>query len=230
MLPDFLGSSQVENSIVRDIRRIPTLSYLASFYEDYLAYYMTSRETSGGLDSTPLTGAARSVDLPFVGKSVLSTGIAKFMFVFEGSLQKETRLSITVLSCLWALDDITPYRDLVQLYWNMTSYNRVHRSLSITPGIASEAYVVDAFRIGNAIGNRDTKRNRALLHEEIRLLRPEHIILVGNTARDIIGREYAHANNRCFHVPFPTSRMAPLQRQAANQRYESLAKLFEMTT
>lgn len=178
--PESLLDVEVDKSIIRGIRDFEPLRYLSGFYDNYLSAY-TSHQRSLRQDSAikgPLKGAARSVDLPFIGPSALRQRKAKYMFVFEGSLQETNRLSITVLSCFWLFRDLTKYRSLIQTYWNPTSYRRIHQSLHISPEIADQSYVIDAFRIGNSEGKRDTKANRSLLLEEIELLQPEIKVLV----------------------------------------------------
>lgn len=221
--PEDLLASAHERNIVTDIKTIPDLKYLSDFYESYLKEYCS---TVSNNNPNVLAGAARSIDLPFIGQNALSHHKAKFGFYFEGSLQNANYLSITVLSCLWIFQNISQYRHIIERYWKTHSYLRIYNALRITTEIASNAYVADSFRIGKANGKMDTKHNRALMEREISLLNPELIILVGSTAKYIAGQELLAKNQaRVQCIPFPTVRKTKEDKQAAEAQYAELGKL-----
>jgi hypothetical protein len=213
-------NGDVEPNIIQDLRTIEGLEYMAAFYDEYVQTYLES----SNFDSSPfLKGAARSTDLPFIGRRVCESGHAKYMFVFEGSLQETTCLSMTVLSCFWIFTDIEPLQGTMTKYWRrLKRYQRIIDDLGITPAIAEQSYVVDAFRIPNHRGTRDTKQNRALLQEEIRVLDPEIIVLVGNTAKDVAATLVVGESSRFHHVPFPADRVPTITRQVAPEMYKRL--------
>lgn len=217
-----LIEQRVETNIIQEIHKEPQLRYLADFYENYLESYKKSLTKS--LQALCLTGDARSTDLPFLGPDVVKTGRAKYMFVFVGSLQSPSILSTTVLSCFWLLE--TPNDLLMRKFWpKVSTYHRIVRDLGITPEIANKVYVTDVFRIGNKNKNPDARRNRALLFEEIGLLNPDLVVLVGSLPRYIVGDKRMGEDKRIVHVPFPadavpkvTQEMAPLQYQKLREQ------------
>jgi hypothetical protein len=215
-------------SIISDINMISELAYLAHFFNQYQSAYL-SRCKSSSPELAELKGAARSIDLPFVGPDVVTSGKAKYMFVFEGSLQKANILSMTVLSCFWLIKDDKNYDAQMLRYWErLNTYHRIKRELGITLEIAKQSYVVDSFRIGNKNGNRDTTRNRKLLDEEVKLLKPDLVILVGSTAREIVGTRMIKTDDKYFAVPFPADAVPTKTRESAPALYRQLRDTIEL--
>jgi hypothetical protein len=218
-----------QNNIINRISGIPELNYLNSFYLEYFKIY---RSIAFGHKRNPsdrfLTGVARSMDLPFLGSSVVKNGRAKYMVVFEGSLQKKELLSMTVLSCFWVLGKATLPEDILDIFnafWprRRHAYQYIKNSLGITPVIAQEAYVVDAIRIGSQNGTPNKEKNRELLQSEIELFKPQIVVLVGNTASNVIGKGVEETEpQKYIKVPFPTKRRSPKQMLACEKQYQIL--------
>jgi hypothetical protein len=83
-------------NILDDIRDLGdrSVSYLLDFHDSYFAAYNPSQKRRFAT-----AAIARSVDLSFVGPDAVSER-AKYMFIFEGSLQDQTNLSM-VVGCLF---------------------------------------------------------------------------------------------------------------------------------
>jgi len=65
--------------------------------------------------------------------------------------------------------------------------------------------------------------------EEIDLFNPDIIILVGGTARDILGkRNIITFGSRVFTVPFPTGWRSKSEKIKAEERYEELGTILRM--
>jgi len=216
-----LVDQRVDLNILDAISDEPQLQYLVDFYDEYLGFY---KKASSNSESAPnLTGDARSTDLPFLGPEVMQTGKAKYMFVFVGSLQAPTILSVTVLSCYWLLEK--PDDVLMRRFWpKLATYYRLVKKLGITPGIARTSYVTDIFRIGNQNKKPDTRGNRALVFEEIDLLSPELVVLVGSRPRDIVGKNRIDQDKRMVHVPFPADGVPKITQERAPIQYQELRR------
>jgi hypothetical protein len=80
-------SVEDSKNLIHLLSGIPELAYLRQFYLDYKSALETKFGKRQG-QARPLlrTRVARSVDLPFIGESVIQTGHAKYLFVFEGAL------------------------------------------------------------------------------------------------------------------------------------------------
>lgn len=217
------------NNITHQISSIMELAYLYKFYAVYQREYVTERERQS--DQSPVnrsTNVSRSVDLLFIGQNVIKTGFAKYMFVFEGSLSRTDKLSITVLSCLWPLASFQPIQSIFQTFWS-SPYFYIVECLGITPEIARCSYVVDAVRIGTEHRRPDHQKNRELLEREIELLKPEIVVLVGGTAANTIGKKAQRVNHGLyFKVPFPTKRRPRQDIEKAKARYEELRNQLRM--
>jgi len=214
------------NDIVHRISSIPELAHLHQFYVDYRREYITELQNRPDQRSAlRLTGIARSVDLPFIGDAVVETGQAKYLVIFEGSLSRSDHLSITVLSCLWLLDQHTISRDIFQSFWGgrRHAYDYIHKCLGMNAGIARHCYITDAVRIGKPNGKQDRLQNRQLLKREIELLSPELVVLVGKSAADTIGNEDQREHSSLYcRVPFPTKRRSRQDVEKANRQYDEL--------
>jgi hypothetical protein len=166
--------------------------------------------------------------LPYIGEDVIESESSKYMFVFEGSLSQSDRLSITVLSCLWPLANFQPIQPIFQMFWS-SPYFYIVECLGITPNIARNSYVVDAGRIGTESGRQDRPKNRELLEREIELLKPELVVLVGETAADTIGNKTQRKNESLyFKVPCPTKRRSKKDIEKAKVKYKELRIRLEM--
>ena len=109
----------LERSIVGDIGKIPEIKYLHDFYFEYLNNYQNLIDSNTFLlndQPNDLSGAAINVDLPYIGREVINTQKARYVFIFEGSLQPNNSLSNTVLSCLWGLEDVNQYAYMIDKY------------------------------------------------------------------------------------------------------------------
>ena len=222
----------VENSknLIHLLSGIPELAYLRQFYSDYKSALETKfGERQGQVHQPPRTKVASSVDLPFIGESVIQTGHAKYLFVFEGALGSTEILSVNVLACLWPLEPPTePLHRIVRAWWP-SPYDYIVTSLGITAEIAKHSYVVDAVRIGMQGGTKpDLERNRELLKHEIELLKPRLVVLVGKTAQYTMGNEARKADSsRYFPVPFPTKTRSVDDKKKAEEEYGKLKHKYE---
>jgi len=112
--PDTLMSKDVDRTIIDRIDKYYELKYLSNFYRNYMNEYNNLIFGKNLLLSRGnLTGAARSVDMPYMGSNVLYNNKAKYMFVFEGSLHEDYQLSITVLACFWIYESTLKYKRLI---------------------------------------------------------------------------------------------------------------------
>ena len=212
-------------NIIDQISGIPSLAYLHQFYIDYKEALTTEFGKSPcEVVISRRTDVSRSVDLPFIGESVVQTGHAKCFFVFEGSLAQKEFLSVTVLACLWPLEATPgPLHGIVRKFWP-SPYDYIVECLGIKSEIAKHSYVVDAVRIAVQGGKKpDRKQNRLLLEQEINLLKPRLLVLVGRIAEETIGNKAREAERgRYFAVPFPTRTRSPEDVQKAKPIYEEL--------
>ena len=226
------ASFSVDDSknIILHLSGIPELAYLHQFYLDYKSALETGfRERQGQVRQPLRIKVARSVDLPFIGESVIQTGHAKYLFVFEGSLSPTEKLSVNVLACLWPLEGTAgPLQRIVRAFWP-SRYDLIVECLGIKREIAKHSYVVDAVRIGMQDGEKpDRERNRELLKEEIGLLNPKLVVLVGKKADKTIGEEAQEEEGRdYFAVPFPTKARSEQDTKKAKQKYEELKRKYQ---
>jgi hypothetical protein len=213
-------------NILHHLAEFKELPYLYRFYSAYRKEYLKQLNSrSEQRPVRPLIGVARSVDLPYVGEGVVDTVRAKYIFVFEGALSKEDHLSVTVLACLWPLISNHPIHKMFSLFWPST-FDNIVDSLGINPEVAKHSYVVDAVRIGTTEGRQDRDKNRELLRSEIKLLKPELVVMVGKTAECTVGNEtQREAGPKYSHVPFPTKWRSRAQVALDAQKYIKLQKL-----
>jgi hypothetical protein len=193
----------VEDNIVDCFNDIPDLNYLADFYNKYFNCYNGLSNGDWKNHSFKDDNISRSTDFPFIGNKVVANNKAKYFFIFKGSLQKPEKLSMTVLSCLWIFKDLLPYNYLINRFWPGTqNFHPLISNLGITPEIANQSYVTDFARIANPNGRRDAKKSKSVLLEEMNLLNPELVVLVGAEPRDAFYNEILEMPERYIHVPF----------------------------
>jgi hypothetical protein len=224
-----------DNCILDDLKKIKELSYLYEFYKMYFFKYEASfrRNDEAVMHwDVSLKSQLRNVDLPFIGPNVIENNKAKFFWIFQGSLQPELRLTMTVLSCLWLIDDIGKHHnkdilnDIIDNYWIHNAYYEKKLALRINSMVAKYSYVVDAQKLRNRKRRPDNKSNRNLLHEEINLFNPNLIIAVGRTAEDTLGEKYIRENeNRFIEVPFPRRWSPPTDKFKYEQLEERMHSL-----
>lgn len=212
-------------NILNFCKEFESLKFFNKFFDDYFKYYdsLPSRLTPKSRNYIN-TKQARGVDLPFIGNEVISSGKAKFMFVFEGSLSNNreneqdkvsnlAKLSITVLSNFWHLVnknelDIV-FKNKVK-FWNKKSFDKVKEHLHLMPIVIDNCFVTDAIRLSKEddYTKIDLKKNRELIWKEIDLLKPSLVICVGGFAKEIVGMQYSDLDTKFHHIPFPTYRKA----------------------
>lgn len=195
-------------NFIDNLKGINSLSYLTSFYDAYLDSYEANLTDSFSFHELK-TSIARTKDLFFIGDQVINSKKTKYMFIFEGSLQKQPELTVTVEAWRWILNkENDEYRFLKP--WRRGEY--ISEKFCMKAEVAKNSYVVDAVRFGKLAENAkdvitgkskelpDIDKCRELLHKEIELLNPEFIIPVGNNARKILGSD---ANPNVIPVVFP---------------------------
>lgn len=194
-------------NILDDLRDLqtPELDYLLDFYASYFNAYKPPSMNSGNLSNAVL---AKNTDLFFIGQEALSSS-AKFMFVFEGSLQDPKKLSITVLACFWLLNDSSlsqQHKNVLKQYWSLCRYKDVKDKLGINADIAKNSYVVDMVRVGNRQDKPDLGRSREVLKMDFYSIRPKHVISVGIRTRDFIKDAIPDECIRTVYFPSYTNR------------------------
>jgi hypothetical protein len=204
--PEHFMRKNTNHRIIHYLERFPETKYLAEIYQDYLSKYHSNLITLGinPEDKAKMSGKiARSVDLPFIGKNVLDKNKPTFMIIFNGSLQKEKKLSVTVLSCFWLFENaFIKHESMVKEYWKEKPFTLMLNSLKITPKMAQHAYIVDAFRISNGVETvtkANKEDNQRLLIREAELIKPDLILQVGTTTSNIV-RDSLKENG--FNVDF----------------------------
>jgi hypothetical protein len=196
-------NGNVDYNIVSDFKIVPELCYLADFYQDYFKQYKDAAEDKWLHQSFLGDSIARSTDLPFIGSKVIEQNKADYFFVFKGSLQRDDRLSMTVLSCFWLFQDVKPFQSFFDRYWpNTQNYHPLVNNLGINRDIAERSYITDFARVANANGNRDAKVSKRILEEEISLLDPKLVILIGSEPRNAFLKEMTSHPERYMTVPF----------------------------
>lgn len=191
--PEDLLRKNANHHIIKYLERYAETNYLAEIYHNYLSNYRLNLIDTGirPEENTRMSGKiARSVDLPFIGKRVVDKNKPTFMIIFNGSLQKEKKLSVTVLSCFWLFENaFNRHEAMIKDYWNERSFKLMIDNLKITPKIAQHSYIVDAFRISNG-AKTDTganrERNQKLLIREAEIIKPDFVLQVGTTTSDIV--------------------------------------------
>lgn len=74
----------------------------------------------------------------------------------------------------------------------------------------------------------DLEQNRELLKQEIELLKPRLVVLVGKKAQYTIGNKARNEASRHYvSVPFPTKTRSPEKRKEANREYDELKREYE---
>ena len=212
----------VKESIIEDIRLIPRLKYLANYYDTYFDEYQKQIEGNWNNNTFKGDSIARSTDLPFIGSDVLESGTANYLFVFKGSLQSIEKLSMTVLSCFWIFNNNLQYQNIFNKYWPSQNYNLLLENLGITPEIAKKSYVTDFARIPHNKGTRDTKKCRALLLDEIEILKPNLVILVGAEPRNVFISELERNPDKFITVPFSLKGVPKKTQEEGPLMYEDL--------
>jgi len=257
LLSDRYSQIPPEYNIVERLRGIAAGKPIASVYDKYITHYRTHAKGGQPLNVFAAGGVAKNVDLFSIGDSVLDNGQACLMFVFLGSLSDHEKLSVNVLSCLWALDCFntrvdrlslksrslelmpTEFQEIAKNFWPQThKFTMMMNSLRITPDVARRSYVVDAVRVpyreGKRRGKRNSKACQELLKREVDILRPRFIIAVGKKAYDYL--EYLEkAVPKRFTDPVPTVRPVNFPRYTINKldrpnverKWDSLRELYD---
>lgn len=96
------------------------------------------------------------------------------------------------------------------------------RNLGITPEIARKSYVTDFARIPNNKGTRDTKKCRALLLDEIEVLKPSLVVLVGAEPRNVFISELERNPDKFITVPFSLKGVPKKTQEEGPLLYENL--------
>ncbi|WP_423148634.1 hypothetical protein [Rubrolithibacter danxiaensis] len=164
--------------------------YLYNFYQNYIEVFSNEVENRIKDDKR-----VRSTDLPFIGEDVVSTGEAKFFFVFEGSLSDKNKLSITALAHLWLTEESEIISSFSERWWKKHLYNNVHKHLDIKSEIATQSYVFDA--------RRTPSNDQDLIYREIEMLKPKLVVCIGTTARETVGMRYIKQDAKFHYVRFP---------------------------
>jgi hypothetical protein len=174
-------------------------NYLEDFPELLGFYSLYKKEFNNTVQNKPNQDCARSKDLPFIGNDTMKKKKAKFIYYFEGSLSQENKLSITVLAHLFTTDDIKIIDKFFgqKGWWTEANFKRIKDKLKITKSIAEQSYIADAVRF------KDNEKNKNLIEEEIRLLKPELVICVGSKALEMVGMKYYDLPTKFHHVKFP---------------------------
>lgn len=236
-----------EDNIVERLRGIAAGRPIASVYREYITHYRTHAKGGQPLNVFAAGGVAKNVDLFSIGDSVLDNGQACLMFVFLGSLSDHEKLSVNVLSCLWALDCfntrvdrlesrslklMTPeFQEIARDFWPPTGnrFTAVMNSLRITPDVARRSFVVDAVRVpyreGESSGDIDSKACQELLEREVDILRPRFIIAVGGVAHNYLMN--AVPGRSVFHVRFPAPFISRADRPNVEREWDSLRELYD---
>jgi len=188
-------------NIIHKVAGIEELQYLVKFWKSYGNSFTNVGRAPN------VTSVSKSIDLPYIGENVLATGRAKYLFVFEGGTSEPTRLSCTMLACLWPLNQehaSTRYGHLFDTFWarqGRARYSYSHAKFGINHQIAKNAYAIDSVRISNGNRNPDWIINGNILRDEIALLNPDLVVLAGGKAH----RAFAESKvtNRAERVPYP---------------------------
>lgn len=232
-------------NILNFCKEFEKLKVFNKFFEEYFKHYdsLPARYISESRNLMNIK-QARGVDFPFIGENVITTRKAKFMFVFEGSLSNngedskkdKAKLSITVLSNFWHLEDNDEINDLFKKqkdskvnFWNKSNFLKVKSQLHLNHNVLNNCFVTDAVRIAKEDDNTtlDLERNRELIWKEIELLKPDLVICVGGKAKEIVGMKYSDLNTKFHHIPFPTYRKAENIRLEDEKIYAQLADIYK---
>lgn len=245
MLSDRYSQIPPKYNIVERLRGIAAGKPIASVYDKYITHYRTHAKGGQPLNVFAAGGVAKNVDLFSIGDWVLDNGQACLMFVFQDSLSKDEKLSVNVLSCLWALDCfntrvdrlesrslelMTPeFQEIARDFWTGHRFTMMMNSLRITPDVARRSFVVDAVRVpyreGESSGDIDSKACQELLKREVDILRPRFIIAVGGVAKYHL--EEAVPGRSVFHVRFPAPFISRADRPNVEREWDSLRELYD---
>lgn len=207
-------------SILKVLSTLPEFAYLVEFYQVYKDYFGV--EKNNQINSK----YSKNRDLPFIGKSALEKQEVKFIFYFEGSLSKEEKLSITVLSHLWQTNNDNIINMFCgeekwrqEKWWHVNNYNFVKNTLNISNEVTQNSFITDSVRFSDMNGNSDDEKNKSLIIQEILLLKPKLVICVGTKARDLVGMKYYNQDTKFHFVPFPS-----FQYRSKVEGYKSMYK------
>ena len=123
----------------------------------------------------------------------------------------------------------TIQNDIFQVFWpgRKNIYERIVKSLGITPAVANCAYVVNALRIETEDKISDLHQNRDILQREITLLDPELVLLLGGAASRTIGHNAQKEHKGLYRsVSFPTMFDSERNITMATHQYKKLHKLW----
>lgn len=245
-IPKFDELRNHENcNILNFCKEFESLKFFNKFFDNYFKHYdsLPSRFTSEIRNSIN-TKQARGVDFPFIGENVITTGKAKFMFVFEGSLSNNSedskkdnaKLSITVLSNFWHLEDRDEIKALFKKqkdskvnFWNESNFLKVKSQLHLNQDIVKNCFVTDAVRIAEEDDKTkiDIEKNRDLIWKEIGLIEPSLVICVGGKAKEIVGMQYSDLDTKFHHIPFPTYRKSAKKNIDDKVLYDKLPEIYD---
>ena len=189
---DFLITT---GNIINSLKMFDEFSYLYNFYKIYGSNFLNKIPTSVNVKE------AKNRDLPFIGKNVISNQRADFIFYFEGSLSKEDKLSITVLSHLWLTFDEKVINTFCgkNLWWTVANFKNIRDRLNLSKKVISNSYITDAIRFDRSQNEKNTK----LAYEEILLLKPKLVICIGTKAKETIGMKFLVQNTKFHYIKFP---------------------------
>lgn len=195
---------EVQENIIRDIEEFEDLRYLSYFYYQYFEEYLY-RKNGGKLVYNHFKGdfRSRSLNLPFLGPNTITEEKVSHFFIFRGSLQEKDQLSMTALSCFWMFDEADLVDHLYAKYdaaWRY--YHPFVQKIGITKDIIENSYITDLYRVSDSKGRVDLQRCKQLLVEEIQLLNPEVIVLVGTEARKAFKQEMHSQPEKFLSVPY----------------------------
>lgn len=195
---------EVRKNIIEDIEEFEELRYLSYFYYEYFEEYLCEKN-GGRLEYNYFKGdfRSRSLNLPYLGRNTITEEKVSHFFIFRGSLQEKDQLSMTALSCFWLFNEEDLIDHLYEKYdaaWRY--YHPFVQKIGITKEIIENSYVTDLYRVSDSKGRVDLLRCKQLLGEEIQLLQPEVIVLVGSEARNAFQQEIQSQPDKFLFVPY----------------------------
>jgi len=196
-------------NLLKKLGEIEETKYLLDFYSQYFSAYRKQLGKTGLNNhlNDSMTGVSRAVDLPFLGSQTIEFGRARYFLVFEGSLANSQEPSMTVLSCLWATNDEKAKSKILDEHWSgrgKSSYEFIVKCLKMDTSLAKDCFVTDAVKFGDGNGKPDLKRNREFLLNEIKILNPDFVILLGTKAKSTYGKASKEVPWKLIQLPFPT--------------------------
>ncbi|MDI3544688.1 MAG: hypothetical protein PWQ43_124 [Rikenellaceae bacterium] len=196
-----------ENNIIEYLDDFP---YLRIFYDKYIEQF--DENNPNKIDRAE----AINIDLPFIGEKAIYNEQIDFMFYFEGSRQDKDKISITVLSHLWLIEDEAIINKFLgeNKWWTKENFSNIKNRLLIDSEIIKRSYISDAVRFEN------DETNRKLICKEIKLFKPKLVVCVGTKARDLVGMRYYDFPTKFHHVRFP-------KYHKDNYIYEELKEILE---